>query len=225
MINYNTTDYDKALEAELSKDKEVILSAYQRNFSIQEESLEQIVIGIEHTEYNKFKDTKLIWNIAGNISIISYDLKIIVRDLSFASSEWQKRHYARQACLLIHESLEDLFRLLGKEFVELTKNRLNITELQTDLKNIRTSLNDFKTVYSEDLRNIRNYVTAHRDKELLKQVYIIKQINWSQCLDMTLKFNKILEKLGIFLNALVKKGLKELSELKSYRKSTKRLTN
>lgn len=213
MIKYNTTDKDIDLEKELDKKKSSILQDYEKNFLTQEQTLDQIVIGIEHTEYNNFKDNKLIWNIAGNVSIISYDLKIIVRDLTFATSEWQKRHYGRNACLLVYESLDDLFDLLGKDFNELTKNRLDIADLQNDLKIIRADLNNFKAIYSEYLKTIRHFTTAHRDKEVLKQVYIIKQINWSQCLQMALSFNQILDKLGKFLDALVKKGIKKLTEL------------
>jgi hypothetical protein len=213
MIKYNSTEKDKELEISLSKEKNSVLQNYENTFLTQEETLDQIVIGIEHAEYNNFKDNKLIWNIAGNVSVISYDLKIIIRDLTFATSEWQKRHYSRHACLLVFESLEDLFILFGKDFIELTKNRLDITILQEDLKCIRADLNEFKTIYFEYLKNIRHYTAAHRDKDILKQVYIIKQINWSQCLQMALSFSQILDKLGKFLEVLVKKGIKELSEL------------
>lgn len=217
MIKYNINDYDKELEEQLSNNKDSILNDYERNFLIQEASLDQIIIGLEHLEHNKFKDNKIIWNIAGNISLVSYDLKIIIRDMSFAKSDWQKRHYARQGCLLILESIDNFFKLLGNDFKNLTAHKLDITAHQQDLKNIRASLNEFKTEYAEDLKNIRNFVTAHRDNEALKQAYIIKQINWSQCINIATKFNQILDKLGKLLGILITKGLAELSELDPHR--------
>ncbi len=213
--NYNKNKIDTDLEKLIADDKANMAATYEKNFQTQEQTLGLIVSSLRHSDFNNFKDSKTIWNIAGYVNIISYDLKIITRDLTFSQNEWQKRHYARQACLIIYESIDDLFKLLGKEFIDLTKNRLDITELQTDLKEIRQELNTFKSGYSEKLNEIRNVSIAHRDNEVLKQIELIQQINWSDAIGMIMQYDVILNKLGAFLTKLINKGLADLSELKT----------
>lgn len=215
MDNYNRSNLDKDLEDLIAKNKASLTSTFESNFQRQEQILNLIKSSLNHAEFNNFHDNKLIWNIAGFISIISYDLKIIGRDLTFAQSEWQKRYYARQACLIIYESVDSLFELLGKDFRELTQKRLNIVELEEILKDIRKDLNLFKTTYSKKLYEIRNVAIAHRDNDVMKQIEIIQQINWHETFQMTSQFDNILNKLGGFCQSLINKGLSDLTELKS----------
>lgn len=214
MTGYNKNSVDTDLEKLIAKDIVNMTATYENNFKIQEQTLELIISGLRHTEYNDFKDSGLIWNIAGYVNIISYDLKIITKDLTFSRNEWQKRHYSRQACLIIYESIDDLFKLLGKEFVELTKTRLDIAELQADLKEIRTDLNTFKSGYFEKLKNIRNVSIAHRDNQVLNQIELIQQINWSDSIGMIMQYDVILNNLGRFLTKLISIGSLELKDLK-----------
>jgi hypothetical protein len=214
MDDYNKSSLDKDLENLISKERSNLISIYDTNFQTQEQTFSLIVDSIEHAEFNNFNDNKLIWNIAGFINIISYDLKIIARDLTFAQTEWQKRHYARHACLIIYESIDSLFQLLGKDFRDLTQMRLNIIELEEMLTEIREDLKLFKTNYSKKLYEIRNVAVAHRNNEVLKQVRIIKQINWNDTIQMISQFDNILNKLGSFCTSLINKGLSDLPELK-----------
>lgn len=215
MDDYNKNSFDKDLENLISKDRANLMSIYDTNFQTQEQTFSLIVDSIEHAEFNNFNDNKLIWNIAGFINIISYDLKIIARDLTLAQTEWQKRHYARHACLIIYESIDSLFQLLGKDFRDLTQKRLNILELEEMLTEIREDLKLFKTNYSKKLYEIRNVAVAHRNNEVLKQVRIIKQINWNDTIQMISQFDNILNKLGAFCQSLINKGLRDLTELKA----------
>ena len=214
MDNYNKCSLDKVLEDSISKERENLMFIFDTNFQTQEQTFSLIIDSIRHAKFNNFHDNKLIWNIAGFINIISYDLKIIGRDLTFAQTEWQKRHYARQAYLIIYESVDSLFELLGKDFKDLTHNRLNISEFDEILKDIRKDLNLFKTTYKDKLYEIRNVAIAHRDIEVIKQVEIIQQINWHETIQTISQFDNILNKLGSFCTSLINKGLSDLGELK-----------
>lgn len=220
MTNYNTNSVDRDLEDLIAKDKSNMAETYEKNFQTQEHTLSVIVNGIKHAKLNSFKDSEIIWNISGYVNIISYDLKIITQDITFATGEWQKRHYIRQACLIIYESIDDLFNLLGKDFKDLTKNRLNITEFEADLTEIRKNLNIFKSSYSEILNKIRNVSIAHRDNEVLKQIEIIQQINWSNSIGMIMQYDVVLNDLGRFLQKLINKSLSDLNELKAINKES-----
>lgn len=205
--NYKKNSLDRSLEKLTDKNKNSMLVDYEKNYDIQEKNLNLISDSIRYAESKNFQDIKLVWNIAGYINIISYDLKIITRDLTFSRNDWQKRFYARQASLIIYEAINDLFKLLGKDFVELTKNRLDISEFQDDLKNVRKDLNIFKETYSEKLETIRNVATAHRDKDVLKQIETIRQINWAESLQMITKFDGIINNLAKVIMKAINKGL------------------
>lgn len=113
MYKVNSTDI--FLSEQIQKGKENLKLKFQENFTTQEKTLEWFVKGINHANFNGFVDTKFIWNIATYINIVSFDFKIVGHDLFFATNEWHKRFYARQACLIMYESVNDLFDLLGKD--------------------------------------------------------------------------------------------------------------
>ncbi len=205
---------DSELENSINQDIDKIIELFDKRFKNQEESLDTITKTIILLEIKKSKDLELLWNIAGYINIISYDIKIITRDLYLAKSEWQKRHYARQIYLIIYESLDDIFDLLGKDFVDLIKNRLDIAELQEELKNIRSQMNKFKKKYSKGLKTIRNVSIAHRDKKALNQIKVILQLKWLDAIRISIDYEDILHNLESLLTKIVRKGMVELSELK-----------
>lgn len=157
-----------------------------------------------------FEDNKLIWNISGFITLISIDVKTIQSGMYFAETEWHKRFYARQICTIMYESAKDIFELLGKDFKAIITKRIDITPFEHELKNIRARLNQFQTTYSDYLLSVRNNTAAHKDQDVLKQLDIITNINWSETIQTTMTFESILNDLGAFLQKLINSGLVNL---------------
>jgi hypothetical protein len=180
------------------------------NFKIQEKTLELLIKGVNHSEYNSLKDHRMIWNIAGFINIISYDLKVIGRDLFFTDNEWQKRYYARQASLIMYEGLGDLFILLGKDFKKLISTKFITSDFERQLKQIRTDLNIFKEQHNDRLKHIRNVAIAHRDNNILKQIETIQKIEWIETINTLKQFDNILNALGQVFQQIID-GLNNLS--------------
>lgn len=171
-----------------------IVELFEKRFKIQEQTLTTILgmnLGLKDKGLNDLK----VWaNMAGFINIISYDLKVITRDMIVAKDEWQKRHYARQSCLIIYESINDLFELLGKDFKRLLRTIQN-NDLQQKITKNRSDLNKFKDSYQKYLYIIRNTSIAHRDKEALKQLATIINIDWNKIFTITIEFEEILQDL------------------------------
>lgn len=157
-----------------------------------------------------FRDNKLIWNISGFITLISIDIKTIQAGMYFAETEWHKRFYARQVCTIMYESSKDIFELLGKNFKELISKRINITSFEDELKDIRSRLNLFQTTHSAYLCTVRNNTAAHKDQDVLKQLDVISNINWTEIIQTTMKFEGIINDLGTFLQKLINSGLGNL---------------
>lgn len=175
-------------------DLDEIIHLYEKRFKVQEHTLSVITKVVLSLKDDNEYDIRFLWNLAGFINIISYDIKVITRDLIIAKSNWQKQHYARQSCLLIYESVNDIFELLGKDFKRgITK--LGVSETQLEIKQVRSDLNVFKDKYYLKLQNVRNLSIGHRDKDALKQLKSILQINPSETIIMTIEFEGILRNL------------------------------
>src|SRR5687767_3211627 len=113
---YNITDTDKEFQ-NLLKDKLADFEKdFEKNFFTQEATLELLTLAVNISDALKYQSNRVVWNVACFINITSYDLKLIVRSMIFSKREWEKRLFARQASLLIYETMNDLFDLLGKDF-------------------------------------------------------------------------------------------------------------
>ncbi len=212
-MNFRRNGDDIALERNVKQGRKDLVSAFSKNFDTQSKTLSKLIEGLNHADYNKFKDTKLIWNLAGFINIISYDLKIVGRDLTFAETQWEKRYYARQASLLIYEAINDLFDLLGKDFKSILINKLDTNEIDAILLEVRKDLNLYKSKYFDSLKEIRNNSIAHRENDIFKQMEIILNMSWCDSVEMVTSFDKILNKLGVVMQKVINQGLRDLDEL------------
>jgi hypothetical protein len=184
-----------------------IVDLYEKRFKVQEQTLSTIIKTIVGLKVDSPSEIKVLWNIAGFVNIISYDIKVITRDMILAQDEWLKRHYARQACLIIYESINDLFELLGKDFRRILR-AIQIDDLHLEFKAFRSDLNLFKDKYHKKLYTIRNMSIAHRDKQVLKQLSSIIQIDSNEILSITFEFEGILQNLEDFLQKFHKEVMK-----------------
>lgn len=186
----------------------------QIQYCIDKANNEQDVLKKQEYETQRivFDDNKLIWNISGFVNLISIDIKTIQVGMFFTETEWHKRFYARQICTIMYESSKDIFELLGKNFKDLVSKRIDITAFELELKNIRSRLNQFQSKNSTYLYTVRNNTAAHKDQDVLNQLDIITNINWSSIIGTTMEFESIINDLGVFLQKLINSGLNNLKK-------------
>ena len=201
-IKQTNIDFDKLL-GEKRGEFSII---FARNLSLQEQTLQVFRISIEHCDFNKFPKSKVVWNAAGYINIVSFDLKIIAKNLAFAELEWEKRYFARQAALLIHEGVEDLFELFGKSLRVIIEELPNGEILKMELKGLTKRLNEYRSLYGAKLNELRNFSIAHRDKDVLAQLNVICLISWTDAITYASAFDAILNDAGRFMQQLLSKG-------------------
>lgn len=158
-----------------------------------------------------WEDNKLIWNISGFITLISIDVKTIQIGLYYSEEEWRKRFYARQICIIMYESSKKIFELLGRDFCILISNRINNYPFQDELNSIRERLNIFKKNHNDYLGIVRNNTAAHKDKNVLYQLEIISDISWSETINTTIEFEKIINDLGSYLSKIIKSVMVNLA--------------
>ncbi|RPD43444.1 hypothetical protein [Paracnuella aquatica] len=211
MYNISETDKEFAL---LLKDKiKDFERDFEKNFFTQEATLELLSLGVNLSDTLNYSNNKIVWNIACFVNITSYDLKIIVKAMVFSKREWEKRLFARQAALLVYETMNDLFDLLGKDFRRIISKLTDKEIFEACLKEITKDLNLYKASYFNQLKKIRNVSIAHRDKDTLEQLRTIQSIEWVDSINMVSGFDKILNKTGKLLQDLTGKS-KDLDQFK-----------
>ena len=135
---------DGHLKKTIDNQKSVLNLTFDKNFDTQEKTLSLIVEGLEYSIENKHEKLSVIYNISGFVNLISYDLKIISRDLTFSKKEWQKKLYARQAYLIIYESMDDILELCGNNLKNEIKTFRDSEILTSHRKIVIAELNKFK---------------------------------------------------------------------------------
>lgn len=210
---YLKTQADIELEQELAKQEKELRKIFSANYKTQQATLELFEKSIKHCDFNNFKDNRIIWNLAGYINIVSYDLKLVGENLFFYKDEWAKRFFARQSALIIYEAINDIPALSGKKFRTLLESYSDAPQLKEDLKELMKAINDYKRKNFKRLQVIRHNCAAHRDQDCIEQLKIIAEINWSESIGYVTQFDTILMNYGKFMQKVIDISLAEAKEL------------
>jgi hypothetical protein len=201
---------DKHLVQTMDNQKSVLTSMFDANFDKHETTLSIIVDGLKHANKSNFSVVSSIYNISGFVNLISYDLKIISRDLSFSTKEWQKKLYARQAYLTIYESMDDILELCGNKLRIAIKDFHDFDDLILQINNATSSLKLFNRKHESALKEIRNLVIAHRDHNTLKQLDYITTINWTASITLISEYDSIISEIASLCQVLMTRSVDEV---------------
>lgn len=239
-LNYNISEIDLVLKSKmLSPEGAMVKDSLIAKISELEQQLRLFQDSITHCnkqieEYHKleiedperesvycdkivaFENNRYIWNLSGFITLLSIDIKTLQIGLYFSENEWQKRHYARYACTLMYEGIDDIFELIGKDFKTLLSTNSYKVVNRSLLISLRTKLNEFKNDYCPLFRNIRNNTFAHMDHDVASQVKTICEINWSDTIKALQLFEGIINDMGVFMKQLINLGRKQLESVYSH---------
>ena len=155
------------LAQKIKESRKELEKNFSNNFDIQEKTLSIVVGGLEHANFNSFTTASVVWNISGYLNLVSYDLKIIGKDLMFAEKDWQRKLYARQAYLLIYESMNDFLELLGKPLRNAISEFSDADVYRQKIRTIAGQMNKFKAEYESTIKSVRHSAIGHRDKNIL----------------------------------------------------------
>ena len=208
----NKPEVEFFLESGIKENRPFLEKTFNQNFDTQQKTLPLLIGGLEHSIYNDFKTAKVVWNLAGFVNLVSYDLKIIVRDLTFAPTDWQKKLYARQAYLLIYESMNDILSLLGKNLRDAISHFSDAAEQKQQIQLISSKLNKFKSEHEITIKTVRHTAIAHREKDILIQLKSITSVSWYDSFQIATGFDSILNELGSVCQQLINRCNDELSQ-------------
>lgn len=211
-MNFRKTGEDAQLMPRMKEYGNQLSNQIAENVITQQTILDQLIIGVKECNSKGLKNTKVIWNLSAFISIISIDLKIIMRDLALAEDDWCQRHYIRQAYLLIYEFYKTYYSE-QKDFYVLVNEKLNIDKLEVQRQEIIRSLREYKKQYEKTFCTIRNTTIAHRNINVLLQVEMIEELNYSEAFEIIVAFDNNLNQLKQFMHKVIDIGMIQLSKI------------
>jgi hypothetical protein len=134
-------------------------------------------------------------------------------NLITASGDWDKKFYARIACMNLYELTNDILELFGndkdgngiKRGVRPIVNDINDATLTQIINEIRQNFANFQNKINKNGKNyanVRNLSVAHRDHDFRTQYESINNLSWGEVIEDFMEFNTLLYYLRLFNNYL-----------------------
>ncbi len=144
------------------------------------------------------------YNVVLFILVMEYDMSVLSQYYVKAYTRyWEKKFIARQMAIILYEASEDIPQLLGRNFRASLKTVPLWNEAEKELTEISKELNRFKGSHSEMLKELRNFVTAHRDHNAVRQMDIIDNLNPDKIYTLLGDFYDIIKPLLPFMTRIV----------------------
>jgi len=126
---------------------------------------------------NGWTDIVQMVNTGDFIGTCCADLDIFIDHLCSRPSQTRASLYARIACLIIAELLDDVPVLTGKVFQNIV-GALTGEEGLWEFRSITKEFSRIRKDHETDVRKIRNIVIAHRDHDVEAQLAIMEALNF-----------------------------------------------
>ena len=192
---------DQEIIAFIQNNESSLRESWKGKCETLERTLEVISEGVKEAKRQKIKSVEFIWNLAGYINTVSFDLAVAGESLMFENDSWKRRYYSRMAAVNIFEASLDLPNMAGRKFRKEVATLPNGDEFIKHLGAKLKKVSKFKSENSGWLKEIRIYCSAHRDQDLGEQLRIVFDISPAKILRVMAEFDNILNELGNILQS------------------------
>jgi hypothetical protein len=111
------------------------------------------------------------------VLLLDQDLVTFSRDFLFANTKHRRYFIGRHLAVVLYEASQDLPTLIGGAYRVALRNVELPQDLLGRLNSISKELNEFKRSHQGMLGTIRNMVTAHRDKDVARQLATLDSLD------------------------------------------------
>lgn len=164
--------------------------------------------------YAKNCEFEIILNMIGFVDIAALDLFTIMRNLVKAKNDWDRRFFAREACMNLYELTNDILEMLGddkdknqvKRGVNPIVIAINDANLSLSQNEVRAQFNEFKGKIGAKGRNyseVRNISVAHKDHDFQTQYDSINKVSWGEVVEDFREFMNMFYYLRLFNKSLI----------------------
>lgn len=167
---------------------------------------------LEQSRNHGLKKHTHFFNLNVYTSLAHSDIVLLAERIRLTERRFEKLLYSRLLAMIMIEFLDDINRLIGKEFVkELEKNGFNDT-IQI-FKDIAKQYSKIKNDNESLLRTLRNSTAAHKENDALKLVNMVYNIDSSSILNIGIDIINVTTQLIRQTTVVVEKILEDINSL------------
>lgn len=157
----------------------------------------------EDAETHGLKNHAVIYNAGLFVVLLEQDLSAYSTALYYANSKYHQQFAARGMAVLLYEGAEDIPTVFGKNYREALRD-LQLADSWLQALNTSTAgFNKFKQEHATFLKDIRNYVGAHREQNALAQLKVLESLDHMAVYRLGATFSEPLRSLVNFQIALL----------------------
>lgn len=145
-----------------------------------------------------------VYNVGLFAVLVEQDISAYSEAIFFARSEWHRQFYARGLAVLLYEANEDFPQLLGKQYRSWLQDLELGSEWINSLNQVGRKLSAFNKSHGPFLKELRNYVSAHRDHDALSQIDIMAKFKAIDIYRLGAEFSLPLNDLVAFYTHLLR---------------------
>lgn len=219
MIPNLALDIDSKLQFEkrLQENKSILLEKFKNSKRDMINLSDEVLLVLKHAEHQKehiheWDGIKIVWNAIGFILFASLDLKTYAELLCTLNDSMQKIAVCRMAYIQIYETMQDIEKLLGKDFLG-NLPKLNSGQFRDELCVKKKNLTLFKKKYADELKLIRVNVGAHRASDYVKFHQLLCDMEYTSAINLIMEYEKILDGIAEILQKIMKSSAKYVHSL------------
>lgn len=127
---------------------------------------------------------RTLHNVGLYLLVFEGDFSVMKHDAFYSTDMWRRNLAIRIIGLMVYEVADDLSGLLGNSF-RATLREFPLSENQwSSFNSITNQLANFRKEHRHFLKDLRNYVAAHRDHDAAKQLEIIEDVNFERTMNV-----------------------------------------
>lgn len=151
-----------------------------------------------------------IYDMLGYLTLLQMDTITTIINLLQAKSDTERILQCKHAYTILYEAKEnDLFKKVSAEMKKYPEELINKEEYRELWKSIKDVSKEI--FLSEEAKEIRNSIDAHKDHSFLKQISAYKKCNWTKSVLNLFMFDKLVDLLQQCMD-IIKSNAKKLAE-------------
>ena len=234
-MKYKKSPLDIFLQNQIDKNKNMLKQTIDSTLQEEQACLEEIIKAIDHCKTNISKCNKLlegkdilvvsmlsekkiafqdnldIWNMFGHIQMASIEMKQYTKKISMDNDNWSRHENIKAAYTSIYETSKNIIDSTAKVIKFIVSNYPNVD--CATLKDRRKELTKYRENNADTLKNIRNTISAHRDKDVTVQIVMIENVHLSDALQLISEYEHILNELGGAVSPIKQLGISRLQSV------------
>lgn len=94
-----------------------------------------------------------------------------------ANDDWNRQFVGWQMAVMLYEGIQDLSKLFGHEFRQMLNDIGVSHQHRATLDAVRSRLAGFRRTHADRLKELRNVMAAHRDRDAMTQLRIVDNLH------------------------------------------------